>query len=164
MRPMISYCSDQQIKHRKTNSNIIDRLLPLLWPHCCADRIQHLNQFEFGKKWDISVCPFGFGCLFRALTSGLSLLVQYRTCESVPLTTRMSNRRADDVGVLDDCLLVMSDRLQEAHTSFAHSTWSCTSSICHSQWILGDWKKPIDWQKLDLQWKSGTITSIAFSN
>ena len=89
------------------------------------------TTFEFGKKWDISVCPFGFGCLFRALTSGPSLLVQHRTCESVPLTTRMSNGRADDVGVLDDCLLVMSDRLQQAHTSFAHSTWPCTSSICH---------------------------------
>ena len=117
----------------KASEDKLKQLLPLLWPQCCADRIQHLNQFEFGKKWDISVCPFGFGCLFRALTSGPSLLVQYRTCESVPLTTRMSNRRADDVGVLDDCLLVMSDRLQEAHTSFAHSTWSCTSSICHSQ-------------------------------
>ena len=146
MRPMISYCSDQQIKHRKTNSNIIARLPPLLWPQCCTDRIQHLNQIKFGKIWDISVCPFGFGCLFRALTSDPSLLVQHRTCESVPLTTRMSNGRADDVGVLDDCLLVMSDRLQEAHTSFAHSTCSCTSSICHSQWILGDWKKPIYWQ------------------
>ena len=46
----------------------------------------------------------------KSVKSGVRLGI----CESVPLTTRMSNGQADDVRVLDDCLLVMLDRFQES--------------------------------------------------